>query len=173
MFPFRGLSVSSLFEAPDAYRSATCASQRLSVTGLHNHVSTSAKCASQCLLRTGLRNHVAQNARVSACRGQDVVLIWMMYFNIWMLCFLVMEPFRFMCPVLVSRPGLPAVPSRTLSTAHFLCLPFFRFLADGLAGEAGASRVCSTTRSGRRSCVITLASSTFCSWMPRSCSMIR
>ena len=42
-----------------------------------------------------------------------------------------MEPFSFMFPVLVSRPGLPAVPPHTLSKAHFLCLPFAAFWQTG------------------------------------------
>ena len=74
--------------------------------------------------------------------------------------FLVMEPSSFMCPVLVSRPGLPAVPYRThtLNDAgrkHGIAIGFVPenmiHVASSMTGFACATRVgavCSFTGAG-------------------------
>ena len=71
------------------------------MAGLRCHVPRIAqKCANQCLL----------------CRSWYT--IWMMYFSIWMLYLPGVQPFSFLCPVLVYRPG-QAVCLVHRPTAHF------------------------------------------------------
>ena len=43
-----------------------------------------------------------------------------MYFSIWVLHFMVMEPLSFMCPVFVHRPGQAVANSYTVHNSHFV-----------------------------------------------------
>ena len=52
--------------------------------------------------------------RESVPAVQVLVHIGMMYFRKWMLYFLVVDPFSFMCPVFVYRPGQAVANSDTV-----------------------------------------------------------
>ena len=78
-------------------------------------------------------------AHPAACQGQDFVHAWMMYFNTWMWYFQVMEPVSFMCPVLVTRPRLPAVAvSYTVHNSLFV-RALLRLLDGWRRGSTGWS----------------------------------